>query len=613
MKRYGLSLGLALFCTTAFANDIRISQLQLVNRDTSAGFVQLQFDMSWDNSWRLPATLSPANRDAAWVFAKFRVGFVNPNFSVASAAASATVLEVSSTDGLRVGMPLRIISGSGALASSTRIVAINAVDNEITLSTGVTTALSNAVLEAERIWEHAWLHETGHQAASGSVLHPALPDESAAFDALTNPVVGVFVYRSGPGSGNFDATDIQLRWNYRDQGLDDNDIVDVRVFGLEMVYVPGANYFVGSGGTEAAGFTAANSTSGNTASIEITATPPVIQGNDASSSDENLSARGNIDLIGTATASLASGFPFAQSAYYLMKHELSQQAYADFLNTLSREQQQARTASNLAIGETSVTNRYVMSGSASLQNRNGIRCNASIDAQAPINFYCDLSGNGTGGEADDGMFIACNYLSWADLAAYFDWAALRPMTELEYEKASRGTGDPTAGAYAWGTAAAVQATGVSQAGARDEQASNGAANAVFGNAGGLQGPLRVGAFASEESSAIAAGSSPYGILELSGNLNERCVSIGNAAGRAFTGLHGDGMLNNAGDADVSQWPDQSGGGAGFRGGGWADSAAAMELANRSRAAETSSTRASENGGRAARSQPALATISGGAP
>ena len=30
------------------------------------------------------------------------------------------------------------------------------------------------------------------------------------------------------------------------------------------------------------------------------------------------------------------------------------------------------------------------------------------------------------------------YISWPDLLAYADWAALRPITELEYEKAARG-------------------------------------------------------------------------------------------------------------------------------------------------------------------------------
>jgi formylglycine-generating enzyme required for sulfatase activity len=42
-----------------------------------------------------------------------------------------------------------------------------------------------------------------------------------------------------------------------------------------------------------------------------------------------------------------------------------------------------------------------------------------------------------------------NILSWFDVAAYLDWAALRPMTELEFEKVCRGPENRIAGEYAW--------------------------------------------------------------------------------------------------------------------------------------------------------------------
>ena len=39
-----------------------------------------------------------------------------------------------------------------------------------------------------------------------------------------------------------------------------------------------------------------------------------------------------------------------------------------------------------------------------------------------------------------------------DLVAYLDWAALRPMTELEYEKIARGSAEAIVpGEYAWGS------------------------------------------------------------------------------------------------------------------------------------------------------------------
>ena len=38
---------------------------------------------------------------------------------------------------------------------------------------------------------------------------------------------------------------------------------------------------------------------------------------------------------------------------------------------------------------------------------------------------------------NDGLYIPL-HISWSDMSAYLDWSGLRPMTELEYEKACRG-------------------------------------------------------------------------------------------------------------------------------------------------------------------------------
>ncbi|CAN5344588.1 hypothetical protein BH09BAC3_BH09BAC3_08050 [soil metagenome] len=43
-------------------------------------------------------------------------------------------------------------------------------------------------------------------------------------------------------------------------------------------------------------------------------------------------------------------------------------------------------------------------------------------------------------------------------------------------------------------------------------------------------------------------------MELSGNVWEDAVSVGNVAGRSFDGLHGNGALNANGQADVDRWP-----------------------------------------------------------
>lgn len=295
---------------------------------------------------------------------------------------------------------------------------------------------------------------------AGTALAPGLADESAAFNPTTNPVLEVLVYRNATGSGTLSLSNMQVRWNYREQGVTDLAICDLQVFAVEKVWVPEANFLLGSGGSESNSFTAANSTSGNTVPFEVTSTAPTLQGIDAGSLAINLGARGATDLSGTTTANLAAGFPTGYAAFYALKYELSQQQYVDFLNTLTRRQQDARTATDLSAGTTSITNRFVLSNSSSLQNRNGIRCDATVSAHAPIVFYCDAEGDGISEEAEDGRGIACNYLSWADLAAYLDWAGLRPLTEMEFEKAGRGERAGVPNSYVWCNNTLTAATGI---------------------------------------------------------------------------------------------------------------------------------------------------------
>jgi hypothetical protein len=49
------------------------------------------------------------------------------------------------------------------------------------------------------------------------------------------------------------------------------------------------------------------------------------------------------------------------------------------------------------------------------------------------------------------------------------------------------------------------------------------------------GPLRCGFAATPFTNKIQAGASYYGIMEMAGNLTERCISAGSPEGRAYTG------------------------------------------------------------------------------
>jgi len=412
------------------------------------------------------------------------------------------------------------------------------------------------------VWKHASLNVDGHTAPSGSTIDIGLLTPTSAFDPTGNPGLGAFIYRSANGSaGTNTFNNVQLRWNYGANIVADNAAVDIEVFAIEMVYVPTGNFYVGSGGTETSSFTTANSYSGVTVPFQIISTAPTIQGNSAISDATNLSARGSLDLTGTNIATLATGFPTGYSAYYCMKYEISQQQYVDFLNTLTYTQQATRTVNppNSAAGTGALD--------ATNTTRNGIDIQFSGNDPTPAVYACNLANDGYYGQSNDGQWIACNFLSWADMAAYLDWSGLRPMTELEFEKSCRGTTTkPVPNEYAWGITYYSQNTGISNSGLTNEISTNGG-NITYGTA--LPGPMRVGAFATLSSNRVSAGATYYGIMEMSGNVAERPVTVGNTEGRSFTGTHGNGMLNTDGNADVLFWPSNTTAvGAGLRGGDW---------------------------------------------
>ena len=61
-----------LLSSQVHANNITVSNVQLGSQDTGAHTMAIQFDISWEISWRDAGSPSPtANFDAAWVFIKY--------------------------------------------------------------------------------------------------------------------------------------------------------------------------------------------------------------------------------------------------------------------------------------------------------------------------------------------------------------------------------------------------------------------------------------------------------------------------------------------------------------------------------------------------------------
>jgi formylglycine-generating enzyme required for sulfatase activity len=396
-------------------------------------------------------------------------------------------------------------------------------------------------------WQHATLASGGHVAPAGAVVD--VPGDG----------MGAFVYRSARGYGTFAANGVGLAWDTVADGVPAGASVEVRPFAIEMVFVPQGSFSLGSGGSSTGEFRAGGTSN----------TPFVVNGQSSIALGD---ASGQLmwtasSYSGSPSGSTSASFPTGFGAFYLMKHQVTQGQYVNFLNTLTQAQADARK-------HTGSSDRYAITGSS------------------------------VGSYASSLPFVALNYLSWADGAAFADWAGLRPLTELEFEKVARGPLSPVANEYAWGSTSIAPATGLSNAGTITETPTPATANAAYVSASGVRGPVRVGSFASPGRSRRDAGAGYYGALELSGNLWERPVTVGNGEGRAFVGTHGDGALDPQGNANVASWPGATAVGAGFRGGHWDRSDVDyLRVSYRDGAASANADRYSAFGWRGARSAP----------
>ncbi|MCS7013718.1 MAG: hypothetical protein RMI34_09740 [Chloroherpetonaceae bacterium] len=437
------------------------------------------------------------------------------------------------------------------------------------------------------IWKHATL--------SVHPEHHFVPD---AFELSTVPdAKGVFIYRRAEGQGDVVIPDVQLRWLNREDRVTVRPNSAVRVFALEMVYVPEGPFQIGDGSLfnvagnftdpfqtvsrpkperkvmtfrglspaptrpemrESLVMTASGIQDASRVEMREISRPARIEserellfGNSTADNFGNSDGKGMLisdDVPRTyPSVAIPEHFPKGFAAFYCMKYEISQGEYAAFLNTLTDIQ-----AANLA-PEGSEEYRYTIYAE-----------NFSFKAKRPER--------------------ACNYLEWKHGTAFLDWAALRPMTELEYEKAARGTRTAVANEYAWGrdNPVAVEKIIGEEDGTEKFYPEN--ANCNFGmrffeGGDGGRGALRCGFCEKGNLGRKEPGASYYGIAELSGNLWEQCITVGDPQGRRFTGLHGDGELDYAGNANVERWASGVNG-MGYRGGSWSNQSFRLRISDR---------------------------------
>ncbi|MBL4667966.1 MAG: SUMF1/EgtB/PvdO family nonheme iron enzyme [Flavobacteriales bacterium] len=449
MRKITISLLTLLFTFTTFGNNLSVSNVTLTGRDVANDFTLVQFDISWDNSWRT-STLE-SNWDAAWVFVKYRK--VN-----------------------------------------------------------------------ESTWHHATFNYVDGTGSGDGHTEPAGGEIDSDNDDGVGGSHGVFLYANADmAQTSINYTGVQLRWNYGVDGIADDDSVEVCVLGIEMVYIPTGSFDLGDGDGSLESYASFHSgTSNNHVTITTALVGDIRTDNNIyddaqlESNGVGIDGDGGLDFNDDGTVDNAD-FPTGYTAFYMMKYEASQEQWIHLYNKLTTSQYGTRnvTATGMA---------------GAWPNKTTTRPNQALDR-----------------------------VSWDDWQAYGDWSAMRPMTELEYEKASRGPVNAYLYEYAWGTTNihATAYTVTNPLGANESVNSGaGTGNASYQPTDGtINRPLRCGVFAASAPTGgrQETGASYYGVMELSGNVWELVIFLGNSVHRNYIGNHGDGELNSSGLANEG-WP-----------------------------------------------------------
>lgn len=365
-----------------------------------------------------------------------------------------------------------------------------------------------------------WMHETlsnSNHSVTGSQLEVNL---------ATSDNLGVFIRRSAQGIGDITQATVSLTLS-SPIGTD-----NISVYGIEMVYVPQGQFYIGDGNAGMSGFS--DGTSNNpkliTAAIQSAGIGPVTNYNTANWAG--------------STVDLPSTFPLGYNGFYCMKYEITCKLYISFLNSLTYGQQirlldNPYGAPTLASPGDKINTRYGYNIEVKSQS-----------ALQPAVYGCDATDDDNWDQIDDGVELpVC--LRTQNLTAFLDWAALRPMTEFEYEKSCRGPVYPVYNEFAWGTTEQSNNYTIVDRFKTSERStttplgfSNIYTNQLF----------RVGIEATATSDRSHAGASYYGILNLTGSTSERCVGGWQYDYSNFTTANGDGNISIIGTANVTGWP-----------------------------------------------------------
>lgn len=451
----------------------------------------------------------------------------------------------------------------------------------------------------DSVWKYRHLHlaGSGNTGTGNANMKFAFPEDKK----------GVFFYRSDISSGHVKMDSVKLLWNYGADNVTLIDSLEIKVFATEMVYVPAGSFALGDGNGTLKSSNAFQLKNAQNNYVVITDkwSPLVNTKNNASLSGNDdavlhtdgirISGLDGLDTNNDKVADLPD-FPTGYRAFYCMKYDVTQGQYADFLNTLSLRD---TNNNNMNWVDTTRLKKVNSKYKQALQSLDPFFYSIPVDPQRHTVFLDSVEAKYTVSRPDR----AFGKTSQQHLLAFSDWAGLRPMSEMEFEKAARGPLPPvyksTANAYPGNGDTTIHWTGFDWAWGNDTTIAR-ANNTVFSNnssfsilnysgiengtetfsnyniykryinplyggsgmssnknyegGDGGDGPFRVGIFATDSSNRITSGASYYGIMDLSKNVSKMVIGAGGSMGRSFSyKKHGDGWLSAYGAVDNNEF------------------------------------------------------------
>ncbi|MDP6810247.1 MAG: hypothetical protein QGH42_03125 [Kiritimatiellia bacterium] len=378
-------------CAAGFWDpEVRITNMKVVARDAKTATIQ--FDVSWEGSWR-----NEVNHDAAWIFFKARkAGGADPSTPLRAGWQHVRLAadRVLNPTGYGQKMPPKAQASDGALPYH---LPGRSDDNR---PGGV---------------EYSRSFFTRDKA--DAPLEFLVPDGKDGF-------TGVFLQRAENGAGTAVAHGVTVVWDLTaSKGLGDPGKAQLRAFGHEMVYVDEGSFALGTGSTETYAFYQYADGDDKTNPYWVKSPGAIPTGR-----KPGMLWAPKTDL--KDGGEIPASFPNGYSAFYCMKKQVTPRQYAYFLNVLTPAQVKARYA---------LPDKMNMSSPIVIPAAKVKALNIPKEGRLPGEAFSFKKGGGRGAG------VGVEPLSWVDGAAYAAWAGLRPMTELEIEKLVRGPREPIPG------------------------------------------------------------------------------------------------------------------------------------------------------------------------